>query len=88
MLLGIIFKIKKIRKMIKLETLKDMEYIEKDCEWVYSLDLKVNAIKCAKYFREQYKHFDKVGLPETYRYWRGRFDEVMERNNLTEEDLK
>ena len=74
--------------MIELKTLKDMERSEKDYEFVFSNELKVNAIKCAKYFREQYKHFDKVGLPETYRYWRGRFDEVMERNNLTEEDLK
>jgi len=51
-------------------------------------ELKANAIECAKYFRNQYEHFDKVGLPETFNYYRGRFDEVMERNNLTEENLE
>ena len=27
------------------KTLKDIENIEKDCEWVYSQDLKAEAIK-------------------------------------------
>jgi hypothetical protein len=51
--------------------------------------LKAEAIKCAKYFDKKMEEtgngeIDQMG----FLYWKGRFDEVMERNNLTEEDLK
>ena len=40
------------------KTLKDIENIEKDCEWVYSQDLKAEAIKWVKKLE---KDIDKTG---------------------------
>ena len=46
--------------------------------------IKAEAVKCAKYFRDM---MDSSVGTDRY-YFKGRFDEVMERNNLTEDDLK
>ena len=52
-------------------------------------ELKAEAIKRAKFFDEKMLKADKGEIEEMgFIYWKGRFDEVMEMNNLTEEDLK
>jgi len=85
---------------MKLKTLKDIkskitctnatgklskEYM---CE-VYEKEIKAEAVKCAKYFDKKMEESEAGEEQEMgFIYWKGRFDEVMERNNLTEEDLK
>lgn len=52
-------------------------------------DLKAEAVKRAKYFLEMMELSEKEGtMNGDFNYFKGRFDEVMEMNNLTEEDLK
>jgi len=88
--------------MEKLKTLKDL-YIDINLKtasgknripsivlYEFEERLKAEAVKCAKYFWNQYQlaeerkdEFDELSSA----YWKGRFDEVMERNNLTKEDL-
>jgi hypothetical protein len=45
-------------------------------------ELKANAVKCAKFFKRKMEGFESV------LYWKGRFDEIMERFDLTEEDIE
>ena len=49
-------------------------------------ELKAEAIKRAKWWKNQMEIDFKV--PRDYDYWKGRFDEIVEANNITSEDLQ
>jgi len=71
----------------ELKTLKDFD--ERNSPLFTKENLKQEAIKCAKYFDKKMEEADKGEIDQMgFLYWKGRFDEVMERNNLTEEELK
>jgi len=79
--------------MTELKTIKNLRwdgiYIRDDEVVIKYYDLKQLAIKCAKHFDKKMDEADKGEIDQMgFLYWKGRFDEVMERNNLTEEDLK
>lgn len=81
--------------MTELKTLKDMrdigikKYNRVPYDfWISENKLKAEAVKCAKYFLKQKELANFRGDKFSEVYWTGRFDEAMERNNLTEEDLK
>jgi len=74
--------------MTGLKTLKDLPDAE---ETYYSSavnrnKLKANAIKRAKKFKEKRDSFPNFNPRNIY--YEGRYDEVMEANDLTEEDLE
>lgn len=46
--------------------------------------MTAGAVKRAKYFKEMMNTSSK----EDFYYFKGRFDEVVDANNLTDEDLK
>ena len=66
-----------------LKTLKDIERIEKDCEWVYSLELKAEAIKWVKEILKTDEETLQSALSRNTRVsW------IVHFFNITEEDLK
>jgi len=83
--------------MKKLKTLKDfvdsksiMAKFNKDGTkiedtFISTTDLKAEAVKCAKYY---YEMMQTLEFQSDYFYFKGRYDEIIERNDLTEEDLK
>jgi hypothetical protein len=86
--------------MTELKTLKDIF----DDEWydridAYSIDanelideakkeLKQKAIKRAKHWRKLMHEEANKGKLGLLQYYKGRMEETMEANNITEEDLK
>ena len=74
---------------MKLKTLNDLEhdggYMR--CMIVESENLKAEAIKRAKYYKEKVEYWTGKHI-EDKNYWEGKYDEVMEANNITSEDLK
>lgn len=72
----------------ELKTLKDMGRIvikNNLYDAVDGYEIKREAVKRAKHFRHK-KDIEKDALK--FCYWEGRYIEVMEMHNLTEEDLK
>ncbi len=74
--------------------LKTLKNIDKDC-YTYAEhqeiieDIRAEAIKRAKELDKKMDECKKGELEEIkFLYYKGRFDEVMEFNNLTDEDLK
>lgn len=49
---------------------------------VYKDELKAEAVKRANHYKKKSEGFESV------LYWKGRFDEVMEANDLTVKDLE
>ena len=82
----------------ELKTLKDLtpvktgkyELLKLNCgkDFVPIDELKVEAVKRAKCFwKMSYECSEKCEW-NSAKYWLGRYEEVMEFNNLTEEDLQ
>jgi len=70
----------------KLGAYNDEKCTEDNCSITdFEKELKAEAIKRAKYFNKSWFFCNKEIEAQ---YWRGRYEEVMEANNLTEEDLK
>ena len=67
--------------MTELKTLKDLKHWHGE---VKAKELKEEAVKCAKYYYEMMQTSDF----SDYFYFKGRYDEIIERNDLTEDDLK
>lgn len=51
----------------------------------FKLELRAEAVKRAVHFREKKDLSMRV---KDFKYWQGRYEEVMDNFNLTEEDLK
>lgn len=70
---------------MKLKTLKDIEKIKGFKYSDYIIDeLKAEAVKKAKYYIEKMD----TSKRNDYWYFKGKYDEVMEMNNLTEQDIQ
>ena len=76
--------------MTKLKTLKDLKHWNgglrfRNKDFIETSKLKEEAVKCAKYY---YEMMQTSEFQSDYFYFKGRYDEIIERFNLTEEDLK
>jgi len=79
-----------MKKQINLKTLKDIPFIIDNDEFGeaiinYKDNIKAEAVKCAKYY---YEMMQTSEFQSDYFYFKGRYDEIIERNDLTEENLK
>ena len=76
--------------MTELKTLKDLKRWNgglrfRNKDFIETSKLKAEAVKCAKYY---YEMMQTSEFHSDYFYFKGRYDEIIERNDLTEEDLK
>ena len=70
---------------MEIKTLKDIKYTNCNNSFVYRDDLKQEAIKRWKFFKEKYMKEKDEKL--RIHYW-GRMEEIREFNDLKSEDLK